>query len=142
MIPRELLENVSGEDWISMIRGNPEISIDDLRLHMNTGRDYTLDSLQIGWLFEVLEEYDQDMRSKFLRFVTGSLILPSGGFRDFRILVVRTNRLGGIRGGQARLPVTHTCFRSMELPEYESLEELRQKLTLAIEIDSAGAMEG
>lgn len=143
VIPRESVSgSISHEELRSFIRGNPEIDIADFRAHYNVGRGYVADSPQVEWLFTVLEEYDQPMRRKFLRFVTGRSILPTGGFGHLGTLIRldRTSRTHN--GDNVVLPTTHTCFHSIDLPAYESLEELRRKLTIAIEYDAAGSMEG
>ncbi|ORX81434.1 HECT-domain-containing protein [Anaeromyces robustus] len=35
-------------------------------------------------------------------------------------------------GYENQLPVTHTCFNSIDLPPYSTYHQLKQKLTLAI----------
>jgi len=142
VIPRELLESLTPEDIRSFIRGNGDIDIADFRLHYNVGHGYVRNSRQIGWLFTVLEEYDQHMRRQFLRFVTGRSILPTGGFGNLGTLIGIDRKQRLDNSGSVALPTTHTCFHSIDLPEYESLDELRRKLTTAIEYDAAGSMEG
>ena len=144
VIPRELLTGLTPDDLRSFIRGNGDIDIADFRRHYVAGRGYRRDAEQIEWLFTVLEEYDQPMRSNFLRFVTGRSVLPTGGFGalgDNRIIKIdkmdRTNAHGNLF-----YPRTHTCFHSIELPEYESIDELRDMLNMAIQSNGIGAMEG
>jgi|LauGreDrversion4_2_1035121.scaffolds.fasta_scaffold109055_2 hypothetical protein len=142
VIPRELLTGLTPDDLRSFIRGNEDIDIADFRRHYNVGHGYAMDSPQIQWLFTVLGEYDQPMRSKFLRFVTGRSILPTGGFGALgtRILIDRRDRTN--ENHQVVLPTSHTCFHSIDLPQYESIEELRRMLTAALEFDAGGAMLG
>ena len=40
--------------------------------------------------------------------------------------------------GAARLPSAHTCFNQLDLPVYSTMEELREKLTIAIKEGSEG----
>lgn len=37
-----------------------------------------------------------------------------------------------------KLPTSHTCMNQLDLPEYESFEELKTKLTIAIDYGSEG----
>jgi hypothetical protein len=70
---------------------------------------------------------------KFLQFVTGSSKVPLAGFAG----------LQGMSGLQKfsishdvdakKLPQGHTCFNSLDLPEYPSFEVLRERVTYAIE---------
>ena len=38
----------------------------------------------------------------------------------------------------AALPTAHTCFNQLDLPEYKSEEEMREKLRLALKEGSGG----
>ena len=40
--------------------------VKDLRKHLELGNGFTEESDQINWLFEILEEYDQEKRALFL----------------------------------------------------------------------------
>jgi E3 ubiquitin-protein ligase HUWE1 len=40
------------------------------------------------------------------------------------------------------LPVAHTCFNALDLPEYPSKEILRSKLEMALEMGSKGFFIG
>ncbi len=140
VIPHNLLSNWTPEALANLIKGNDDIDIDDLEHNLIIGYGYSRSSDQIQWLLTVLREYDQPMRRAFLRFVTGSSVLPSGGFAQSRLSFDHTLRRN-IRGDVV-LPTTHTCFRTIDLPEYASLEELRRMVTLAVEADAGGEMQG
>jgi hypothetical protein len=143
VIPRQLFSHVSPQDLASFIRGAHEIDISGMRQYSQTEKlGYQRNSTQIEWLFTVLEEYDQPMRSKFLRFVTGRSVLPTGGFSALRpaIQIVPRDRLSD--RGFVSLAITHTCYHQIDLPQYQSLEELRRFLTIAVESDAGGEMLG
>jgi len=58
--------------------------------------------------------------------------VPYGGFKEFRIRFQRSSRTD-------RLPVAHTCFNRIEIPDYADKETLNHKLMLAIsESEQAG----
>lgn len=40
--------------------------------------------------------------------------------------------------GTHMLPTAHTCFNQLDLPEYESEEQMREKLVIAIREGSEG----
>ena len=67
-------------------------------------------------------------------FITGSSQVPANGFRHYKDIGNPITIQPG--GGKERLPVAHTCFNTIDLPEYETEEELNQKLMLAINEDS------
>lgn len=79
-----------------------------------------MDSPQIVWLFEILESFDKQEQALFLQFVTGSSKIPLEGFRalqgmggidPFKVHRVREN-------DEQALPRSHTCFNTLDLPEY------------------------
>ena len=41
-------------------------------------------------------------------------------------------------GGQDRLPAAHTCFNQLDLVEYETKDQLRDRLLLAIREGATG----
>jgi len=67
-----------------------------------------------------------------LKFATGSSSLPfdEGNFR----ITVQFSKSANVK----RLPIAHTCFKSIEVPCYASFEDMRNKLTLAITHGSEG----
>lgn len=68
---------------------------------------------------------------KVLRFVWGRARLPRGAWSHSFNLQASGRSTDSI-------PVSHTCFASLELPQYESEELLRAKLKIAME--SLGVM--
>ena len=52
--------------------------------------------------------------------------MPIGGFKTFPLKICCHY------GDNQSLPLGHTCFNQIDLPEYKSKEILREKLTLAI----------
>lgn len=93
--------------------------------------DYSPESQVIQWFFEVMEEYDEDQRSLFLFFVTGSFKVPFGGFKNLTIEIAKVDN-------KDKLPVAHTCTKSLDLPEYDSKEILKEKLTTSIQEGKQG----
>lgn len=57
--------------------------------------------------------------------------MPYGGFKNYPLKIDR-----GVSPDS--LPVAHTCFNQIDLPEYESKEKLREKLLIAISEGSSG----
>ena len=101
-----------------------------------------------------MEEYDEDQRSLFLFFVTGKMInfsqkklkliliyffssetgsfkVPFGGFKNLSLEIAKVDN-------KEKLPVAHTCTKSLDLPEYDSKEILKEKLTLSIQEGKQG----
>ncbi|EGR32045.1 ubiquitin- hect domain protein, putative [Ichthyophthirius multifiliis] len=96
VIPLEYIKIVSVRELGHRLSGNHIID-----------NGYNQDSDQIKWLFEILEEYDQEQRAGFLFFTTGSFKVPFGGFQNFNITIIKSN------SDELSLPVSHTCFQEL-----------------------------
>jgi hypothetical protein len=94
-------------------------------------------------LMEVLRNASQNNLRRFMRLCSSTVTLPgtSGGGRDGGSGV---NGRAGARSGRqlrikvmrvadtTRLPVGHTCAQQLDLPDYDDLEVLTQKLALSL----------
>jgi hypothetical protein len=149
VIPRALLRQIpfSPTELRSIVSGSPDVDLADLKAHTVYEGGYTDSSDQVRWLWEMLEQFDQDQLRQFLAHVTGSANTPLGGFKNLR---------EGIEGVHGRfkidkrtidrtvlrkdkpLPVVHTCFSKIDLPEYASKEELIEKFAIAMEFGGKG----
>ena len=70
-------------------------------------------------------ELKEEEKRKFLLFLTGSDRIPARGMESVQITIQRT-------GDVNCLPVAHTCFNLLDLPEYATKERLKFKLRQAI----------
>jgi len=136
-VPDHLLESFSPEDLIEVFGGRADIDLADLKAHTIYDGGYDTDSSAIKWFWEVLDGMSQDELRKLLQFTTGTTKVPVGGFehlygsngpQKFTILLKE----------QHGLPSAHSCFNRLELPEYASLEEVKDNLLLAISEGSEG----
>ena len=119
MIPHRLIRIFNEKELEILISGRPTIDIEDLRRNTDLVNYLKHDQI-IVWFFEVLEEFDMELRTAFLQFVTGSSRVPVEGFKELR----------GMNGAQKfnihrefqeeRLPRAHTCFNQLDLPNYKS----------------------
>lgn len=122
-----------------LISGVPDIDIDDWK-NQTEYRGYTSVSGPVQWFWRAVRSFNQEERAKLLQFATGTSKVPLEGFA----------KLYGISGIQkfqihkdyskvkGRLPSAHTCFNQVDLPEYESFEELKERLLTAITEASTG----
>jgi len=86
----------------------------------------------ITWLWAWLREADQPTLRKFIQFITGLPTLPPGGVRSLHRPLTLTN------GGTGNAPLSHTCFYSMELPNYRTEALLREYMPACISADGFG----
>ncbi|XP_076844907.1 E3 ubiquitin-protein ligase TRIP12 isoform X2 [Brachyhypopomus gauderio] len=93
---------------------------------------YTHDSRAVRFLFEVLSSFDAEQQRLFLQFVTGSPRLPVGGFRSLNppLTIVRKT-FESTENPDDFLPSVMTCVNYLKLPDYSSIEIMREKLLMA-----------
>uniref|UniRef100_A0AAY5KIB2 E3 ubiquitin-protein ligase n=1 Tax=Esox lucius TaxID=8010 RepID=A0AAY5KIB2_ESOLU len=93
---------------------------------------YTHDSRAVRFLFDVLSSFDAEQQRLFLQFVTGSPRLPVGGFRSLNppLTIVRKT-FESTENPDDFLPSVMTCVNYLKLPDYSSIEIMREKLLIA-----------
>ncbi|XP_069474403.1 E3 ubiquitin-protein ligase TRIP12 isoform X5 [Ambystoma mexicanum] len=93
---------------------------------------YTHDSRAVKFLFEILSSFDSEQQRLFLQFVTGSPRLPVGGFRSLNppLTIVRKT-FESTENPDEFLPSVMTCVNYLKLPDYSSIEIMREKLLIA-----------
>lgn len=139
VIPAALIGVFTEQELELLISGMPDIDIDDWRANCEYHGGYTLASPQIQWFWRAVRSFDSETRAKLIQFVTGTSKVPLEGF-------AKLQGSDGIQKFQIhrdprtkdRLPTAHTCFNQLDLPEYETYEELRQQLLLAISEGETG----
>jgi ubiquitin-protein ligase E3 A len=96
--------------------------------------EYDKNSETIKYFWEILLDFNEEEKKKFLSFVTGCDRAPIDGLGSLSITI--TN--GGNDLNQ--LPTAHTCFNNLILPDYKDKEKMKKNLLIAINY-SANAEE-
>mmetsp|Transcript_7152 Transcript_7152/g.14050 ORF Transcript_7152/g.14050 Transcript_7152/m.14050 type:complete len:87 (+) Transcript_7152:701-961(+) len=75
-------------------------------------------------------KFDNELRQKYLQFVWGRSRLPTDENKwEHPMKITCMNRPDPDR----TLPVSHTCFFQLDLPEYTNAQTLYERLKVAIE---------
>ncbi len=84
-------------------------------------------------MFEVMSSYGRDEQREFLQFVTGCPRLPVGGFKALSpaLTVVKKTFDSPDVNPDDYLPSVMTCVNYLKLPDYSSVEIMRDKLRVA-----------
>eukprot|EP00835_Amoeboradix_gromovi_P003986 NODE_287_length_11752_cov_0.494036.p1 type:complete len:2554 gc:universal NODE_287_length_11752_cov_0.494036:10993-3332(-) len=115
-----------------LISGLPEIDVDDWKNNTEYV-GYTNTSPQVQWYWRSVRNMDQESLAKLLQFITGTSKVPMDGFKGLQGNVgIQKFQIHKDYGHVQRLPVAHTCFNQLDLPLYESYEQLNKQLVLAI----------
>ena len=133
-VPRRVLTLLTWKEMELLTCGSPKIDIALWRQHTRyEGFTESDDTVQLFW--KALEQFSDEQRSDFVRFAWGRSRLPRGKWaQPFKI-----TKKGG-RDACQSLPVAHTCFFSVELPPYTSLEQMRNMLLATINFGLGGIL--
>ncbi len=133
VLPRVSLQMFSDHELELMISGLPDVDVLDLRANCEYHGGYSATSQVVLWFWEILIAMDREQRALLLQFVTGTSKVPVGGFGELQAISGRQKfQIHKAYGDTDRLPTAHTCFNQLDLPPYNTKEQLRERLLLAI----------
>lgn len=131
VIPIEWLQYFDEAELEMILCGVQNIDIQDWEKN-TVLKNYQKNSKQIVWFWRLVEELNNDDRSKLLSFVTGTCRLPHGGFSELigsngpqKFVIEKV-------GKENQLPRSHTCFNRLDLPPYKNYDQLKEKILYAI----------
>ncbi|XP_051733068.1 E3 ubiquitin-protein ligase NEDD4-like isoform X15 [Ctenopharyngodon idella] len=140
LIPIDLIKIFDENELELLMCGLGDVDVNDWRQHTVYKNGYCPNHPVIQWFWKAVLLMDAEKRIRLLQFVTGTSRVPMNGFAE----------LYGSNGPQLftieqwgtpdKLPRAHTCFNRLDLPTYESFEDLREKLLMAVE--NAQGFEG
>ncbi|CEJ62347.1 Putative Complex: by two-hybrid S. cerevisiae TOM1 interacts with KRR1 [Penicillium brasilianum] len=132
IIPPDLISIFNEQELELLISGLPDIDVDEWKNNTEY-HNYSASSPQIQWFWRAVRSFDKEERAKLLQFVTGTSKVPLNGFKELEGMNgVSKFNIHRDYGNKDRLPSAHTCFNQLDLPEYESYEDLRQRLYTGI----------
>ncbi|CAG9127585.1 unnamed protein product [Plutella xylostella] len=133
LVPLPLLKIFDEHELELLLCGIQHVDVRDWRANTLYKGDYHANHVVVQWFWRVVLSFSNEMRSRLLQFVTGTSRVPMNGFKE----------LYGSNGPQLftiekwgtpdNYPRAHTCFNRIDLPPYESYQQLREKLVKAIE---------
>eukprot|EP00927_Polykrikos_kofoidii_P072968 TRINITY_DN69054_c0_g1_i1.p1 TRINITY_DN69054_c0_g1~~TRINITY_DN69054_c0_g1_i1.p1 ORF type:complete len:881 (+),score=157.90 TRINITY_DN69054_c0_g1_i1:46-2688(+) len=133
VVPNELVQRIGElmpvKEIELMVCGADGIDVADWEKHTQYEDGYSPDSQPVKWFWEVVRDLSDSGRSSLLSFTTGSSQVPSGGFRFLQPELYTIQRVRVTD----RFPEAHTCANTLDLPEYESKEDLARRLLFAID---------
>jgi len=128
IVPLTLLPLFTWSELEGMVCGKREINIDHLRMNTRYRAPFSPTHKSIVMFWSVMASLNHQERQLFLRFVYGQSRLPNNPAdwtSKFEVWPFPNN-------SDHVLPVSHTCFFSLELPTYSSPDIMKAKLLYAI----------
>ena len=122
---KSLIKILSPEELELIICGTQYLDFYELKRACKY-EEYEYDSESIKYLWEILLDFNQEEKKKFLSFVTGCDRAPIDGLGSLTIVVSN----GGTDLNQ--LPTAHTCFNNLILPDYKDKEKMKKAILTAI----------
>jgi E3 ubiquitin-protein ligase HERC2 len=130
VVPYPLFSLFTGAELEVHVCGLPQIDIALLR-KMSVYDGCTGDDRHIRFFWETLQSFSDIERSQFLKFVWGRSRLPLKE-SDFECKFKVTSMIKSRGNPDKFLPVSHTCFFSLELPQYSTQEIMTSRIRYAI----------
>ncbi|RWS12069.1 E3 ubiquitin-protein ligase HERC4-like protein [Dinothrombium tinctorium] len=129
VVETDILNLFQAEELMQLIIGQENY---DWQLLEKEGTSYkepfNVDHPTIKMFWNVFHSLSEEEKRKFLLFLTGSDRIPILGMKAINFVIQ------AMKVGEDHLPVAHTCFNVLDLPEkYSSEQKLRNKLLQAIE---------
>jgi len=141
VVPLSCLRLLTWREFETLVCGQNEIDVARIRSNTRYLRPFSAAHPAVRIFWQALETFTQAERVMFIQFAWGrSRLPPAGSWSESDRCILGPIALSSRRreGGRA-LPLAHTCFFQVELPEYESVEQARDKLLMALH-GSVGAM--
>ena len=143
VIPEPLLTIFDFQELELLMCGLPTIDMDNWKENTEYSGDYDREGPNhevCGWFWEVVSEYDQELKARLLQFVTGTSGVPAKGFSSLQGNDgnVRRFTIHGVALETCVYPRSHTCFNRIDLPIYDNKDELEEKLKIAITMAATG----
>jgi len=133
LVPLNLIKIFDEGELELLMCGIGSIDVKDWKHNTVYKGDYHPNHIVIQWFWRVVLSFNNEMRSRLLQFVTGTSRVPMNGFKE--LYGSNGPQLFTIEkwGSPTNFPRAHTCFNRLDLPPYESYQQLRDKLIKAIE---------
>eukprot|EP00039_Didymoeca_costata_P012580 m.181931 g.181931 ORF g.181931 m.181931 type:complete len:896 (-) comp15520_c2_seq6:259-2946(-) len=131
IIPREELLVFNERELQFLLCGTRELDVEDWKAH-TIYEGCSANSTIVKYLWEIVEAYSAEEKAKFLQFCTGSSRVPVEGFQSLQGSDGARKFCIQLVDNTERLPSAHTCFNRLDLPKYDSKQELETKLKLAV----------
>eukprot|EP00520_Triparma_pacifica_P009038 CAMPEP_0118638432 /NCGR_PEP_ID=MMETSP0785-20121206/3680_1 /TAXON_ID=91992 /ORGANISM="Bolidomonas pacifica, Strain CCMP 1866" /LENGTH=753 /DNA_ID=CAMNT_0006529679 /DNA_START=80 /DNA_END=2338 /DNA_ORIENTATION=+ len=141
VVPEALLIVFDFQELELVMCGLPEIKMEDWKEHTEYLGSYESKKQNhqvCQWFWEVVDEYSEELRARLLQFVTGTSGVPASGFSHLQGNDgnIRLFCINSISLGTSLFPRAHTCFNRIDLPLYTSKQQLKDKLTLAVQLEA------
>lgn len=126
IIPERSLQLLTWEELQLRVCGSPDIDIELLRRHTTYRGGYHGWHSAVRRFWRAVSQFTQEELQGLIKFAWGRTRLPQESQWP------TTFKLAPHGGGDAVLPIAHSCFFQIDLPSYSSSEVAKKRLITAI----------
>lgn len=125
----EILDFLDWQTFESRCTGEKKISIERLKsitIFPNNGNDHAI----VGRFWRVFEAFTDEERSAYLKFIWGRCRLPIDlkNLNNKHTIKLETSL------NNTAFPQAHTCFFTIDMPDYQTDEMMSNRLKVAAEL--------
>ncbi|KAF1937788.1 hypothetical protein EJ02DRAFT_458426 [Clathrospora elynae] len=133
VFPYSALKAFTPDELVMLFgRADEDWSLETLMDSIKADHGYNLDSKSVRNLLATMSEFDAQERRNFLQFITGSPKLPIGGFKALTpMFTVVCKPSEPPYSSDDYLPSVMTCANYLKMPDYSTVDVLREKLGVA-----------
>ena len=140
VVPLNVVKMFRWRELERLVVGEQHVDIELLRRHTEYGGGIGQDEDYIEWFWQMLDDFGQDERRKFLTFAWGQETLPSDDEEFIRSRTRMMLKPSPFPDPDQALPRADTCFFNVELPRYTSKQVMqtrfRQAFSYGMNIDA------
>ena len=114
-----------------LVCGCPNLDMEELRKVTVYDGFQSMDKT-IRYFWDLVLKLPPRHQKRLLLFATGSDRVPAGGMKEMLFKISRMTSSNPAIAPAQMLPMAHTCFNQLILPDYQSRSTLRQKLAIAL----------
>ena len=130
IIKKDILQKFTSDELELIINGRPYIDVDDWYLNTVYKEPYNSKHPVIKWFWEIIFDLSQKELSNLLMFSTGTSRVPFGGFAALESnrgnLSKFTIERSDYNFGEKNFIKAHTCFNRLDIPEFDTKEEMEE----------------
>ena len=119
VVPNKVLSLLTWQELEEKVCGSPDIPLSALKQSARYDSGLSENASRVRYMWEALQSFTNEERSRFIRFITGRRRLPVTIYID------------SSDSGPSSLPTSATCSNALYLPGYTSVEQASEKLRYA-----------
>jgi hypothetical protein len=131
VLPETAVCLLNWEEFEAIVCGSKTIDVERLKINTEYDDDVKATDPHIVAFWEVLSEFTEEEKSQFLRFVWARPTLPPKGVDFPQKMNIQTSVEANSKPDNY-LPKAHTCFFSLNLPNYSSKQVTKSLFILII----------